>query len=60
MTEVELLNKLCKLFSKLNTDYDWGDELNGDIEEMEKLCHQYREELKKYGSKKDADGNKTP
>lgn len=60
MIEIEFLNRLCKLFSRLSSDYDWGNELNGDIENMEKLCHQYREELKKRGSKKDADGNKTP
>ena len=58
MTELELVERLCRLFKRLTSDFDWGDELNGDIEEMEALCHQYREELKNRDFEKDTDGDK--
>ena len=42
----EYMLKLHKLFSELCEKYDWGDELNGTIKEIELLCHNFLE-LKK-------------
>ena len=65
MTELEFMHKIAKLFDcmaefmmklhKLFTDlcekYDWGDELNGTVKEIEQLCHNFLE-LKKIWRKK--------
>ena len=37
----EYMVKLHKLFSDLCEKYDWGNELNGTVKEMELLCHNF-------------------
>jgi hypothetical protein len=41
--------KLHKLFSDLCEKYDWGDELNGTVKEIELLCHNFIEFKKMIG-----------
>lgn len=42
----EYMINLIKLFKDLCEKYDWGDELNGTVKELELLCHNFLE-LKK-------------
>jgi hypothetical protein len=50
----EYMLKMHKLFSELCEKYDWGDELNGTVKEIELLCHNFRE-LKKMIGKSNGD-----
>jgi hypothetical protein len=40
---VDFMMKLLKLFKNLSEKYDWGDDLNGTVKEMELLCHNFLE-----------------
>jgi len=45
----EYMLKMHKLFSELCEKYDWGEEFNGTVKEMELLCHNFTEFKKMIG-----------
>jgi len=49
---VDFMMKLLKLFKDLSEKYDWGDDLNGTVKEMELLCHNFLELRKMWQERK--------
>jgi hypothetical protein len=45
----EYMLKMQKLFSELCEKYDWGEELNGTVKDIEQLCHNFGELKKMIG-----------
>jgi hypothetical protein len=43
MTEKEFLDELCRLFMEIDHDWDFGNELNGEIKSIMELCQCYLE-----------------
>ena len=44
MTECYFVERLSELFMELDHDWDWGNELNGEVVSIIKLCEQFLKE----------------
>ena len=44
MNECYFVKKLAEYFMTLDHDWDWGNEINGEVKDIVDLCQQYLKE----------------